>query len=64
MLDHSEAVGVLVEDEEQLAKIDDYRGELPRLEHVLTFDDLDDLRARGRDYAAPTRGARARRRDR
>ena len=51
ILDHSEAVGVLVEDEEQLAKISDYRARNPRLEHVLTFEDLDDLRARGREYA-------------
>ena len=42
---------MLVQDAEQLAKLDDYRARNPRLEHVLTFDDLDDLRARGRDYA-------------
>ena len=52
ILDHSEAVGVLVEDEEQLAKIADYRVRNPRLEHVLTFADLAELRARGREYAA------------
>ena len=57
ILDHSEAVGVLVEDEEQLAKIDEYRRRNPRLEHVLTFADLDDLRSRGRDYAAAHPGA-------
>ena len=51
ILDHSESVGVLVQDAEQLAKLEDYRARNPRLEHVLTFDDLDDLRARGRDYA-------------
>jgi long-chain acyl-CoA synthetase len=51
ILDHSEAVGVLVEDDEQLAKIADYRARNPRLEHVLTFADLDDLRARGREFA-------------
>ena len=51
ILDHSESVGVLVQDAEQLAKLVDYRARNPRLEHVLTFDDLDDLRARGRDYA-------------
>ena len=28
------------------------RGEIPRLQHVLTFADLDDLAARGRAYAA------------
>ena len=42
---------MLVQDAEQLAKLVDYRARNPRLEHVLTFDDLDDLRARGRDYA-------------
>jgi long-chain acyl-CoA synthetase len=51
ILDHSEAVGVLLEDAAQLAKLDDYPARNPRLEHVLTFADLDDLRARGRDYA-------------
>jgi long-chain acyl-CoA synthetase len=52
ILDHSESVGVLVEDGEQLAKLADYRGRNPRLAHVLTYADLDELRARGRDYAA------------
>ena len=50
ILDHSEAVGVLVEDEAQLAKLDAYRGRNPRLAHVLTFADLDDLRRRGREH--------------
>src|ERR687895_2600615 len=50
ILEHSEAVGVLVEDDEQLAKIAEYRERSPRLEHVLTFAELDDLRARGRDH--------------
>jgi long-chain acyl-CoA synthetase len=45
VLDHSEAVGVLVEDEEQRAKV-------ARVEHVISFGELDDLRARGRDYAS------------
>jgi long-chain acyl-CoA synthetase len=43
---HSEAVGVLCEDEEQRAKTASLD-----LEHVLTFGDLDDLRARGREFA-------------
>jgi long-chain acyl-CoA synthetase len=51
ILDHSEAVGVLCEDDAQLAKLAEYRQRNPRLERVLTFADLDDLRARGRDYA-------------
>jgi len=52
ILDHADAVGVLVENEEQLAKIDAERANLPKLRHVLTFGDLDDLRARGREHAA------------
>jgi long-chain acyl-CoA synthetase len=47
VLEHSDAVAVLVENEEQRAKIAD--AEIP---HVLTFDDLDGLRERGRDFAA------------
>ena len=43
---HSEAVGVLCEDETQRAKLDGLE-----LEHVLTFADLDDLRSRGREHA-------------
>jgi long-chain acyl-CoA synthetase len=45
VLEHSEAVGVLVEDDEQLAKVDGFGG------HVITFAGLDDLRARGRAFA-------------
>jgi len=44
--EHSEAVGVLCEDETQRAKLDGLE-----LEHVLTFADLDDLRSRGREHA-------------
>jgi long-chain acyl-CoA synthetase len=57
ILDHSESVGVLAEDEDQLAKLGEYRRRNPRLEHVLTFADLDDLRARGREYRAANPGA-------
>src|SRR6185312_5581772 len=46
VLEHSEAVGVLVEDDEQLAKVEGFGG------HVLTFAGLDELRARGRGWAA------------
>ena len=45
VLEHSEAVGVLVEDDEQLAKIEGFAG------HVITFAGLDELRARGRAWA-------------
>jgi long-chain acyl-CoA synthetase len=51
VLDHSEAVGVLVEDDEQLAKVREC-GELARLKHVYRFADLDELRAKGREFAA------------
>jgi long-chain acyl-CoA synthetase len=46
VLEHSEAVGALVEDETQLAKV----GQLG-LAHVLTVDDLDELRAEGAAFA-------------
>jgi len=52
VIDHSESVGVLVEDAEQLAKVERMRSELPRLRWVLTFADLPDLEARGRAHAA------------
>jgi long-chain acyl-CoA synthetase len=47
VLEHSDAVGVLVEDEQQRAKV-----ESVPLTHVLSFADLDDLRAAGRAFAA------------
>src|ERR671936_2756782 len=46
ILEHSDAVGVLVENQEQRAKIEGVE-----LRHVLSFADLDDLRARGREHA-------------
>ena len=46
VLKHSEAVGVLCEDESQREKLGDAAPQ-----HVLTFGDLDELRARGRDHA-------------
>jgi long-chain acyl-CoA synthetase len=46
VLEHSEAVGVLVEDESQLSKV-----ERLGLGHVLTIEDLDSLRAEGVAYA-------------
>ena len=39
---------MLCEDETQRAKVDEVRADVPRLEHVLTYADLDDLAARGR----------------
>ncbi|MGI8422499.1 MAG: AMP-dependent synthetase/ligase, partial [Gaiellaceae bacterium] len=47
IVEHSEAVGALVEDEIQRAKIDS-----APLMHVLTYADLDELAARGREYEA------------
>jgi long-chain acyl-CoA synthetase len=52
ILDHSEAVGVLVEDDAQRAKVEEVRGGIPRLQHVISFADLDDLAEQGRTYAA------------
>src|SRR5918993_189165 len=52
ILDHSDAVGVLLENNEQREKIESERTNLPKLQHVLTFADLDELRSRGREYAA------------
>src|SRR6476646_2549667 len=46
VLEHSDAVGVLVEDEEQRAKVDG-----AELAHVISFADFGDLRARGRAFA-------------
>jgi len=54
VLEHSDAIGVLVEDESQRAKIAD----VP-LRHVLSFPGLDELRARGREHAAANPGALA-----
>ncbi len=47
VIEHSEAVGVLCEDDEQRARVAGLG-----LAHVLTFSDLDDLRQRGREHAA------------
>ena len=44
--EHSEAVGILCEDDEQRVKVDGLQ-----LDHVLTFADFPDLRARGREHA-------------
>ena len=52
LLAHSEAVGIVCEDAEQLAKVESAPDATPALEHVLTYHDLDGLAAHGRDYAA------------
>jgi long-chain acyl-CoA synthetase len=46
VIEHSEAVGVLCEDEAQREKVAGLT-----IEHLLTFADLDGLRARGREHA-------------
>jgi long-chain acyl-CoA synthetase len=45
VLGHSNAVGILVEDEEQRAKVGG-------VDNVISFAEVDGLRARGRDYAS------------
>ena len=52
VLGHSDAVGCLVEDEEQREKVAG-----AGLQHVLSFADLDSLRARGREFALEHPGA-------
>ena len=47
ILEHSDSIGVLVEDETQRAKVEGLG-----LRHVLSFDELDSLRASGREFAA------------
>jgi long-chain acyl-CoA synthetase len=47
VLEHSDSIGVLVQDEAQREKV----ARLP-LRHVIAFAELDDLRARGREFAA------------
>jgi long-chain acyl-CoA synthetase len=52
VLEHSGAVGVLVEDAAQRAKVDGF--EIP---HIVSYADLDDLRERGREFASEQPGA-------
>ncbi len=52
LLAHSEAVAIVCEDATQLAKVEEVSAELPSLQHVLTYHDLDGLATHGRDYAA------------
>jgi long-chain acyl-CoA synthetase len=59
ILDHSEAVAVFVEDEEQRAKVEATRADTPRVRTVISFGELDDLAARGREHAAANPAALA-----
>jgi long-chain acyl-CoA synthetase len=52
LLEHSDAVGIVCEDADQLAKVEAVTDGLPNLKHVLTFHDLPGLAAHGRDFAA------------
>ncbi|HEY6836937.1 MAG TPA: long-chain fatty acid--CoA ligase [Gaiellaceae bacterium] len=54
VLEHSDAIGVLVQDEEQRAKVADLG-----LTRVISFAELDELRARGREFAAANPNALA-----
>ena len=51
VLGHSEAVGIICEDEEMHGRIQGIRGETS-LETILTFAELDELARRGREHAA------------
>jgi long-chain acyl-CoA synthetase len=57
LLEHSAAVAIVVEDATQLAKVEEVADELPALEHVLTYHDLEGLATHGRDFAASNPGA-------
>jgi long-chain acyl-CoA synthetase len=54
VLEHSDSIGVLVQDEAQRDKV----AGLP-LRHVITFAELDELRARGREFAVKNPNALA-----
>jgi long-chain acyl-CoA synthetase len=51
ILSHSEAVAIVCEDAAQLAKVEEVASELPSLQHVLAYNDLDGLATHGRDFA-------------
>ena len=57
ILEHSDSVGVLCEDESQQAKVESVRDGLPRLQHVLTFAGLEKLAEQGRAFATANPGA-------
>ncbi|MBA3787585.1 MAG: long-chain fatty acid--CoA ligase [Actinobacteria bacterium] len=51
ILEHSDSIGILCEDETQRAKVESVRGGIAGLHHVLTFAGLDELAAQGRTFA-------------
>ena len=52
VIDHSEAIGVLCENAELAARVESERASLPRLRHLLTYDDLPGLEAEGSVFKA------------
>ncbi len=67
VLEHSGATAILCEDDEQVAKLDKVRGELPKLRHVIRFEGesegamtLSELKERGVDVTDEQFGERAR----
>jgi long-chain acyl-CoA synthetase len=57
VLEHSEAVGVLCEDDAQRAKVEAGLASLPRLGHVLTYAELPALEEEGRAFREANPGA-------
>src|SRR4051794_21483649 len=52
VIGHSDAVGVLAEDDAQLDALEPHRAELTGLLHEIRFADLGELEAHGREFAA------------
>ena len=59
IIEHSEAVAVVAEDADQLAKLEPVRGRLTRVRSYLTFAELPGLEERGRRFAAANPSALA-----
>jgi long-chain acyl-CoA synthetase len=59
VIGHSGSIGVLCEDGEQEAKVEQARARLPELRHVLTYADLPALEEEGRRHAAANPAALA-----
>src|SRR6185312_698022 len=57
VLEHSEAVGIVCEDDAQRAKVESSRESLPALRDVMTFSDLPGLEEEGRAYREAHPGA-------
>jgi long-chain acyl-CoA synthetase len=56
---HSGSVGIVCEDDDQRTKVEEVRGGLEGLKHVLTYADLAALAASGREFARESPGALA-----